>query len=161
MGRADDQRRRCFRSSRSVGARDHSPATNSIHPQSALGMNICLRRKNPATEMRHKRLVKAAIVLGLGLNLLSCGGFVADHWPHWAGGMPDRVPPRPGTAGYAEFIAHGQAKREASPAETMTQNSTGETTAVQAPVTSAAQVGPVMPEDEHSRDTSVVTGGLY
>jgi len=35
-----------------------------------------------------KRLFKAAILLGLGLNLASCGGFVADHWPHWAGGMP-------------------------------------------------------------------------
>jgi hypothetical protein len=69
--------------------------------------------------MTHTRLVKAAFVLGLGLNLTSCGGFVADHWPHWAGGLPDGVPPRPGAPGYAEFIAHGQARPEAVPAETV------------------------------------------
>ena len=73
--------------------------------------------------MTHKRLVKAAIVLGLGLNLASCGGFVADHWPHWAGGLPDGVPPRPGAPGYAEFTAHGQA--QAVPAETVAQNARG------------------------------------
>ena len=106
------------------------------------------------------RLVKAAIVLGLGLNLASCGGFVADHWPHWAGGLPDGVPPRPGTAGYTEFVAHGQAKPEAVPA--VGQIGTRETTAAQAtPVTSAGPVHPAMPEDDHFQDTSVVNGGLY
>jgi hypothetical protein len=33
---------------------------------------------------------------------------MADHWPHWAGGMPADAPPRPGAPGYDEFIAHGQ-----------------------------------------------------
>jgi hypothetical protein len=50
-------------------------------------------------------------VLSLGLVLSSCSsfsGYVADHWPRWAGGMPDDVPPRPGAPGYEEFIAHGQ-----------------------------------------------------
>jgi hypothetical protein len=50
-------------------------------------------------------------VLCLGLMLGSCSsfsGYVADHWPRWAGGMPDDVPPRPGTPGYDEFVAHGQ-----------------------------------------------------
>jgi hypothetical protein len=111
--------------------------------------------------MTHTRLVKAAFVLGLGLNLTSCGGFVADHWPHWAGGLPDGVPPRPGAPGYAEFIAHGQARPEAAPTETVAQNGTRETTAVQAPVTSAGQVGSVMRENAHFQDTSVVRGGLY
>jgi hypothetical protein len=108
-------------------------------------------------------------VLGLGLNLASCGGFVADHWPHWAGGLPDGVPPRAGAPGYAEFIAHGQAKPEVvdaagpqQPIETVVQNGTSETIAVQAPpVTSTGQVGPVVPELDHSQDTSVVNGGLY
>jgi len=62
-----------------------------------------------------KRLITAAIMLCLGPVLGSCGGasengfsaYVADHWPHWAGGMPADVPPRPGDPGYAEFIAHG------------------------------------------------------
>lgn len=112
--------------------------------------------------MAPKWLITAATLLGFGLNLASCGSFVADHWPHWAGGLPDGVPPRPGAPGYAEFIAHGQARPEAVPAETVARNGTRETTAVQAPpVTSAGQVGSVIPENDHFQDTSVVNGGLY
>ena len=123
-------------------------------------MGVKCEAGNPAEDMTHKRLVKAAIVLGLGLNLASCGGFVADHWPHWAGGLPDGVPPRPGAPGYAEFTAHGQA--QAVPAETVAQNGTRKTTTEQAPpVKSAGHVGPVMPVNDHSQDSSVVNGGLY
>jgi hypothetical protein len=59
-----------------------------------------------------KRHIVIAILLTLGPMLGSCSGFagsVADNWPHWAGGMPADVPPRPGAPGYNEFIAHGQA----------------------------------------------------
>jgi hypothetical protein len=59
-----------------------------------------------------KRYKVVAILLILGPMLGSCSGFagtVADNWPHWAGGMPADVPPRPGAPGYDEFIAHGQA----------------------------------------------------
>lgn len=55
-----------------------------------------------------KRLGAVVPVLGLGLMLASCGGFVADHWPHFAGGEPNGLPPRPGEPGYQQFIAHGQ-----------------------------------------------------
>jgi hypothetical protein len=58
-----------------------------------------------------KSLGTPMAVLCLGLILSSCSsfsGYVADHWPRWAGGMPDDVPPRPGAPGYDEFIAHGQ-----------------------------------------------------
>jgi hypothetical protein len=58
-----------------------------------------------------KSVVTPAAVLCLGLTLGSCSsfsGYVADHWPRWAGGMPDDIPPRPGTPGYEEFVAHGQ-----------------------------------------------------
>jgi hypothetical protein len=57
-----------------------------------------------------KSVMSAVAVLSLGLTLGSCSsfsGYVADHWPRWAGGMPDDVPPRPGAPGYEEFIAHG------------------------------------------------------
>jgi len=92
----------------------------------------------------------------------SCGTFVADHWPHWAGGLPDGVPARQGAPGYAEFIAHGQAQPEAVPAETVAQNGRRETTAEQAPPEkSAGRVGGVIPENDHSQDSSVVNGGLY
>jgi hypothetical protein len=43
--------------------------------------------------MTDKRLFTAAILLGLGLGLAGCGGYVADHWPHWAGGLPADAPP--------------------------------------------------------------------
>jgi hypothetical protein len=61
--------------------------------------------------MMIKRLVAVALVFGLGVALGSCSSFsdvVSDHWPHFAGGEPDGVPPRPGAPGYAAFIAHGQ-----------------------------------------------------
>ncbi|HTZ00889.1 MAG TPA: hypothetical protein VMC05_01045 [Xanthobacteraceae bacterium] len=58
------------------------------------------------------------------LALASCAGtsnedafsaYVADHWPHWAGGLPSDVPPRPGAPGYRQFIAHGQADQDQLP----------------------------------------------
>jgi hypothetical protein len=55
-----------------------------------------------------KRLRAAVPVLCLGLMLASCADFVADHWPHFAGGEPNGLPPRPGEPGYQQFIAHGQ-----------------------------------------------------
>jgi hypothetical protein len=130
-----------------------------------------------------KRLFKAAILLGLGLNLASCGGFVADHWPHWAGGMPADVPPRPGAPGYADFIAHGQPKPEQAqpeqakpepakpdvvnsaspqqPAAPATHTNLEQSPATQRPLTSNAQIRSVMPQDDLSQDSSVVNGGLY
>jgi hypothetical protein len=57
------------------------------------------------------RLRVALLLLCLGPVLGSCSsfsGYMADHWPHWAGGMPADAPPRPGAPGYDEFIAHGQ-----------------------------------------------------
>src|SRR5713101_5086860 len=112
-----------------------------------------------------KRLFKTAILLGLGLNLASCGGFVADHWPHWAGGMPADVPPRPGAPGYADFIAHGQAKPEQAnpqqPAAAAAQTSLEQSPAAQQLSTSNAQIGGVTPQEDLSRDPSVVNGGLY
>jgi hypothetical protein len=125
-----------------------------------------------------KRLFKTAILLGLGLNLASCGGFVADHWPHWAGGMPADVPPRPGAPGYADFIAHGQAKPEQvkpepakqdivnsassqQPVAAAAQTGFEQSPAMQRPPTSDAQVRGVTPQEGLSRDPSVVNGGLY
>src|ERR1700739_1612541 len=59
--------------------------------------------------MNVKRYMVVATLLALGPMLGACSGFagtVADNWPHWAGGMPKDVPPRPGAPGYEEFIAH-------------------------------------------------------
>jgi hypothetical protein len=64
-----------------------------------------------------KRVVAAVFALVVGLALGACSSFsdtVSDHWPHFAGGEPNGVPPRPGTPGYANFIAHGQPAENAN-----------------------------------------------
>ena len=120
-----------------------------------------------------KRLIAAAIVLGLGPVLGSCGGasengfsaYIADHWPHWAGGMPGDVPPRPGAPGYNEFIAHGQADQDTMPppASAGKPAAVAAKTPVQtppaAPVLPAPQIAP--PDNGPAEDSSVRQGGLY
>jgi hypothetical protein len=65
--------------------------------------------------MMIRRFIAAALVLGSVLGFASvlgaCSPFsssVSDMWPHWAGGEPAGLPPRPGQPGYDQFIAHGQ-----------------------------------------------------
>ena len=93
--------------------------------------------------MAPKWLITAATLLGFGLNLASCGSFVADHWPHWAGGMPADVPPRLGAPGYEEFIAHGQSKPDAKQEPTATAAAV-QSGAPQAPL-APAPAAPVSP----------------
>ena len=102
--------------------------------------------------MMVKRFSVALLVLGLGLLLGSCGpvsGFTADHWPHWAGGMPDGIPPRPGTPGYDDYVAHRQA--ETAPAKPAAASATAN-----APAAPAAAVEP-----QSDDDRPVTRGGLY
>jgi len=49
------------------------------------------------------RLLRAALLLCVGLGAASCGPMRADHIPVWAGGEPAGVPPRPGSPGYEEY----------------------------------------------------------
>ena len=61
--------------------------------------------------MTFNRALAAVFALVMGLALGACSSFsdaVADHWPHFAGGEPNGLPPRPGTPGYSTYIAHGQ-----------------------------------------------------
>ena len=115
--------------------------------------------------MAPKRLITAATLLGFGLNLASCGGFVADHWPHWAGGMPADVPPRPGAPGYEEFIAHGQPKpqpkQEPTATATAAQSGAQQAPVAPAPAAPAPPVRAAAPGDDVLQDSSVVNGGLY
>jgi len=103
--------------------------------------------------MMVKRLFVALLGLGLGLALGSCGpvaGFTADHWPHWAGGLPTGVPPRPGTPGYDDYIAHRQADSEpAKPVATSTAANT------------PAAPAPAAVEPQGAEDAAVARGGLY
>jgi hypothetical protein len=103
--------------------------------------------------MMVKRLSVALMGLGLGLALGSCGsvaGFTADHWPHWAGGLPEGVPPRPGTPAYNDYVAHRQAETE--PASPAAANATANAPPAAAP----AAAGP-----QNDDDAAVTRGGLY
>ncbi|HXX51518.1 MAG TPA: hypothetical protein VEI98_09575 [Xanthobacteraceae bacterium] len=137
--------------------------------------------------MIDKRLLTAATLLGLALGLGSCGqfsGYVADHWPHWAGGLPDDAPPRPGAPGYAEFVAHGQASQDPANSAVSQQAAAAVQTSLQKPstppprlaapaaqaqaappkpVTPAAQAQAVPPPTSaRPEDSSVLKGGgLY
>jgi hypothetical protein len=134
--------------------------------------DIDLRTRHPAAFMAPKRFITAATLLGFGLSLASCGSFVADHWPHWAGGMPADVPPRPGAPGYEEFIAHGQPQPDAKPEPKQEPAATAaavQSGAQQAPVAPAsatpappaAPVRAAAPGGDTLQDSSVVKGGLY
>jgi hypothetical protein len=146
----------------------HSPATNgstnAIYPD---GMGYKPSHQTSGSLMAPRRLITAATLLGFGLNLAGCGGFVADHWPHWAGGLPADVPPRPGTPGYADFVAHGQSKPDPKqePAATASSVQSGAQQAPVAPVSAApAPAAPIRgsaPGDDGLQDSSVVNGGLY
>ncbi len=143
-----------------------------------------------------RKLSAAAIVLCLGSVLGSCGSAtsedafsasVADHWPQWAGGMPDGVPPRPGAPGYQQFIAHGQADQNIAPQTTganatavpvtpvfqtapaaagarpaVARNAAAAAAPPVPPIQAAAeqQAAPAVPQPAPG-DTSVVRGGLY
>jgi hypothetical protein len=102
--------------------------------------------------MMVKRFSVALIGLGLGLLLGSCGpvaGFTSDHWPHWAGGLPAGVPPRPGTPGYDDYVAHRQA--EIDPAKA----------AASARTNAPAAPAPAATEPQSDDDRPVTRGGLY
>lgn len=76
-----------------------------------------------------KRIAAVSMALGLAAALGGCGGYIADRVPHWAGGLPADVPPRPGAPGYQEFIAHGEPTANvATPDAAATAGATTEST---------------------------------
>lgn len=132
--------------------------------------------------MTAKQGVWAAIAVSLVLTLGACSpfsGYVADGWPHWAGGEPTGLPPRPGSPGYAEYIAHGQpvqnpdAAAGAAPAPpavetTQTVSQTAAGTAQKASIFGGPKVAAPQPNvqapppvDATNDDVSTVRGGLY
>jgi hypothetical protein len=65
-----------------------------------------------------RRLAVFLAVTLLACGLSACGTIneklsagVTDAIPHWAGGLPDDAPPRPGTAKYDEFMRERETKR--------------------------------------------------
>jgi len=123
-----------------------------------------------------RRSVAVALACTAALALGSCASFsdsVADHWPHFAGGEPSDVPPRPGAPGYNQFIAHGQASQT-------TPSPGAGAPPVDADATAAIKGTPITPDQTPSAftepaasdtkpaappkpadDPSAVRGGLY
>ena len=96
-----------------------------------------------------KKLGAGLMLLSLSLILGSCSsvsGVFSDYWPHWFGGEPAGTPPRPGTPGYADFIAHKPPDNNSTPAT----NSAGKANP------QAASSGNSPPAA-----AAVVQGGLY
>jgi hypothetical protein len=129
-----------------------------------------------------KQCCGAVIVLCLGSALGACSpfsGYVADNWPHWAGGEPTGLPPRPGSPGYAEYIAHGQPVQNPEPVGGAASAPAIETTQTVSPapvgtvqrtsIFGGPSVAPPRPNVQSpppqaggaSDDASVVQGGLY
>jgi len=107
-----------------------------------------------------QRLCKVLIVLCLGAALGSCGSiasFTSDYWPHWAGGEPAGIPPRKGTPGYDEYIAHQQANG----APTKPAAPEGQPVAQAAPAEPPAPTAPATYAPPDEADRAVTHGGLY
>jgi hypothetical protein len=121
--------------------------------------HLTASRPHPVIGMM-RRLFAPTAVCCLALLLASCGtfsGFVSDNWPHWAGGLPDDVPPRPGAPGYEEFIAHKQDGKDAPAPTPVSQQ-------VVAPAQPAANAAPrenPAPANLPSADPNGGQGGLY
>jgi hypothetical protein len=113
-----------------------------------------------------KRLFAPTTVLLACLVLGSCSsfsGYVSDHWPTWAGGMPNDVPPRPGAPGYEEFISHQQGGNAPAPAAAAVPGAPPAAAplpaAVNANTGTTAQVMPAV--NRQPNDRAAVQGGLY
>jgi hypothetical protein len=91
----------------------------------------------------------ASVLLCLAATLGACSpfaGYVADHVPHWAGGLPPDAPPRPGAPGYDDFIAHGQPQPPNAPtpaSDAGASPTAGATTGTVAAPNAAASAPPV------------------
>jgi hypothetical protein len=128
----------------------------SSQTNSSRSLVAMLRRGSDLRVPVAGRMLLVLICLFLG----SCGsfsGYVSDHWPTWAGGMPKDVPPRPGAPGYDEFMAHQQGRDAAMtspPADTNSQP----TAVVSSPNKVSGQAPPV---NQPRNNSSVVQSGLY
>jgi hypothetical protein len=119
------------------------------------------RLSGPLRRFGNLSLPAAALILLLlgSLGLGSCASVsatVSDHWPTWAGGMPNDVPPRPGAPGYEEFLAHQQ-RQDAVPSTPVDANT--QATPVVASPNKTSGRPPVA--DQPAENSGAAPGGLY
>jgi len=123
------------------------------------------------------RTFVAAAVLCISGMLSACSSvsdLVSDSWPHFAGGEPKGLPPRPGTPGYNKFIAHGQPPQDTGAFSGNSQAAaTSQTGAIASPPTTQGSSAFTEPSHQQSgapsppaidgsrNDPGAVPGGLY
>lgn len=115
----------------------------------------------PGGRMTLRRLALMVMVAGCGFGLASCSsvsGAVSDHYPHWAGGEPHNVPPRPGAPGYDDFISHKGADSDVARQDAANAKAAGQANAPGAPQTSSAPAATAAPA---ANDEAAARGGLY
>jgi hypothetical protein len=65
------------------------------------------------------QLMRILVLLAAALSTASCaGGYIGDHVPQWAGGLPKDLPPRPGSPDYQEYrdrLEHPPAVKDPAP----------------------------------------------
>jgi hypothetical protein len=119
-----------------------------------------------------RRRLALPLLLGVSLALGGCSsvsGFVSDTWPTWAGGEPKGLPPRPGTPGYDEFIAHQQPAAAGAPVQPGAPGAAAAapaTTSTVQPMTASRPANPpntrpLPPAYAPADDKSATQGGLY
>ena len=99
-------------------------------------------------------LVLSSLCLG---SCASISATMSDHWPTWAGGMPNDVPPRPGAPGYEEFLAHQQ-RQDAAAASPPADANSQATSVVASP---NKMSGRPPPANQPAENSGAVQGGLY
>jgi hypothetical protein len=146
--------------------------SEEVQQQASKSSSGHLRRHSAATPRRNGDLkstafavvlapiLRAALLVFCSALLGSCtpfAGYVSDHWPTWAGGMPKDVPPRPGAPGYDDFLAHqkGQDAAVASPPGDPAAHATSAVAA------SSNVGGRTPPANQPADNASVIQGGLY
>jgi hypothetical protein len=65
---------------------------------------LTLLTTDPACHAIFSAMVRLMALVIAGTVLASCtGGVMGDYMPHWAGGLPKDLPPRPGTPEYDAY----------------------------------------------------------
>ena len=110
--------------------------------------------------MMWQRLTVMVVAAGVSLGLASCSNvsnYVSDSYPHWAGGEPRNLPPRPGAPGYDDFISHKGADSDEARQAYANAKAARKSNAPGAPPASTAPAAGARPAD----DDAVARGGLY
>jgi hypothetical protein len=92
--------------------------------------SLGIRGSQRVLETMIRNSLSISLIIAAAVSLSGCGAInsslsatMADSIPHWAGGLPLNVPPRPSDPKYAEYLAklQGKAVIDAPKAEFITE----------------------------------------